>query len=573
MPQRLVLSRLMQFHRYMGVDEFARELDRLHAFRGRNVGTGLLELLEGQGLLIPRLRIRYPDPVARRFWLMAHEHWAPRELRHPIEPDGPRWDSAIELDEALYRWRNSIVYGPSINPLDDPAARFSEFIQHPSAATFETWLDMRVDISNDVETTLFDGMNVETYYSTWQILLAAEMADAGVHIRINLGDETIGRRAIEALEEGRLPEGSGPSFNFTPFHAARGFAKHQPALDAVVWFAEERWRVLSDIIKGQGGGRFRLSPAQSAQYEQETVALAATAVGRFNVSIDHLVSTIRFLSERWSEWKREGRPLIVDAYQAFLRKAVVLARQAGDMKFAELRDRVGRVGGWFKPALDVIWPDWSAQEKERVHLTLKASLTKKSSTGVSEADITAFVDFLASQGQEAFFWRLRSFEEHALRGNEFAIEGMKSDVQELSVVVEHIAAALGGTGTQLFQKFRQLWRDPQVLHLLDRNDVSNLRKQFTLPENWAAQKAAFQALRGEPGGEVVADLVAAHRIRASVHNALPEDDHFELESFFVGLMRAALLTFLEVRRTDGTISVPAADTQDPAYPSQTVEVP
>lgn len=538
----------MQFHRHMATDAFARELDALHAFHGRSVGAGLLEYLEEQGLLFPRLRIRYPDPVARRFWLMAHEHWGPRELRHPIEPDGPRWDAAIELDGALYRWRNSIAYGPSINPLDDPAPRFSEFIQNPSAAAFEPWLDMRVDVSNDVETTLFDGINVETYYSTWQVLLAAELADAGVHIRINLGDEAVFRRAFEALEAGRLPEGSGPSYNFTPVHAARGFTAHQATLDAVAWFAEERWRVLSDIIKGQGGGRFRLSPAQSAQYEQETFALSAAAVGRFHVDIDHLVAAIRFLAERWSEWKREGRSLITDAYEAVLAKAVVLARLVGDMKFAELRDRIGPVGGWFKPALDIIWPDWAAQEKERVHLTLKASLTTAGSTAVSEDDITAFVDFLAKEGQEAFFWRLRSFEEHALRGNEFAIEGMKSDVQGLSVVVEHIAAALGGTGTQLFQKFRQLWKDPQVLSLLDRKDVSDLRKQFTLPTNWAAQKAAFQALRAEPGGEIVADLVAAHRIRASVHEALPEDDHFELESFFVGLMRAALLTFLQVRR-------------------------
>jgi hypothetical protein len=536
----------MQFHRYMATDAFARELDALHAFHGRSVGAGLLEYLEEQGLLFPRLRIRYPDPVARRFWLMAHEHWGPRELRHPVEPDGPRWDAAIELDGALYRWRNSIAYGPSINLLDDPAPRFSEFIQNPSAATFEAWLDMRVDVSNDVETTLFDGTNIETYYSTWQVLLASELADAGVHIRINLGDEAIRRRTIEALEAGRLPEGSGPSLNFTPVHAARGFAEHQPALDAVVWFAEERWRVLSDIIKGQGGGRFRLNPAQSAQYEQETFALSAAAVGRFNVDTHHLVAAIRFLAERWSEWKREGRSLITDAYESVLAKAVVLARLVGDMKFAELRDRIGRVGGWFKPALDVIWPDWAAEEKERVHLTLKASLATVGSTGVSDADITAFVDFLAKEGQEAFFWRLRSFEEHSLRGNEFAIEGMKSDVQGLSVVIEHIAAALGGTGTQLFQKFRQLWKDPQVLRLLDRSDVTDLRKQYTLPINWATQKAAFQALRAEPGGEIVADLVAAHRIRASVHEALPEDDHFELQAFFVGLMRAALLTFLQV---------------------------
>ena len=559
----------MQFHRYMSADEFARELDSLHAFRGTSVGAGLLESLEAEGLLLPRIRVRYPDPIARRFWLLAHEHWGARELQNRVEPDGPRWDAAIELDKALHRWRNSIAYGPSTNPLDDPAPRFSEFIQHPSAMTFERWQDMRVDVSNDVEKTLFDGFNVETYYSTWQILLAAEVADAGIHIRINLGSETIGQSAFEALQAGRLPEGSGYSFNLMPVHAARGFAKHHEALDAVVWFAEERWRVLSDIIKGQGG-RFRLSPSQSAQYEQETLALAAKAAERYYVTIDLLVAAIRFFAERWSDWNSEGRALIADAYQSFLENAVVLARVVGAMKFAELRDRVGSVGGWFKPALDVIWPDWSAQEKERVELTLKSALTGQHATGISEADIAAFVEFLTKEGQEAFFWRLKSFEEHALRGNEFAIEGMKSDVQGMAVVVEHIAAVLGGTQMQLYQKFRQLWRDPQVLHLLNRSDVSNLLKQHTLPQNWAAQKAAFQALRGEPGGEIVADLAAAHRIRASVHEILPEDDHFALESLFTGLMRTALLTFLEVRRGSGAA---VTNAQGPAHLTQAAGVP
>lgn len=330
-----MVSGVMQFHRYMATDAFANELNSLHAFHGRRVRSDLLEYLEQQGLLIPRMRLRYPDPVARRFWLMAHEHWGPRQLRHPTEPDGPRWDAAVELDEAIYRWRNSLAYGPSVNPLDDPAPRFSEFIQRPSGMTFEAWPDRRVDVSNDVETNMFDGINVETYYSTWQVLLAAEVADAGVHLRINLGDEATFRRAMEAMDAGRLPEGSGPSYDFTPFHAARGFAEHQAALDAVVWFAEERWRVLSDIIKGQGGGRFRLSPAQSAQYEQETVALAAAAVGRCSANLYQLVAAIRFLAERWSEWKREGRPLIADAY---------LPEQARD-RVAARRGRQCRASG------------------------------------------------------------------------------------------------------------------------------------------------------------------------------------------------------------------------------------
>jgi hypothetical protein len=39
----------------------------------------------------------------------------------------------------------------------------------------------------------------------------------------------------------------------------------------------------------------------------------------------------------------------------------------------------------------------------------------------------------------------------------------------------------------------------------------------------------------------------AHRIRGGVHTFLPEDDQLELEALFTGLMRAALLTFIEAR--------------------------
>src|ERR1700730_12256361 len=102
----------MQFQRFMTASEFVRELDSLRAFGGHNVGTGLLESLEAARLLFPRIRLCYSDPIARRFWLLTHEHM-PRQLIHPVESDGARWDAAIDFDEAMHRWEKSIVYGPS----------------------------------------------------------------------------------------------------------------------------------------------------------------------------------------------------------------------------------------------------------------------------------------------------------------------------------------------------------------------------------------------------------------------------------------------------------------------------
>jgi hypothetical protein len=544
----------MQFSRFMTADEFLSELGALRVFRNEYVGAGLLESLEAAELLFPRARIHYPDPVARRFWLMTHEQ-PPRNLRLPIEPDGPRWDAALEFDRALHRWQNWIAYGSSAGPLDDPALRFSEFIECPSGISFVPRLDRRVDVSNDVEDTLFDDKNIDDRYSTWQLLLAAEQADAGIRLRMNLAGDEVFRGAHAALQEGRIPEGVGYSFNFMPVHAARDFETHENTLDAVVWFTEERWRALSSIIKGQGG-RFRLNSAQSSQYEQECQNLAMAAAQRHSVNADDLIELIRCFSKRWSDWNREGRPLIADAYKEFLESAVILARRVGRLTFAEVRDRVGAVGGWFKPALDLIWPDWAQQEKERASLTLRSNLATKAGTS-TDGDIASFVDFLASEGLEAFFWRLRSFEDHALRGNEFAIEGMKSDIQGMAVVVEHVAATLGATETQLYEKYKQLWRAPDVLSILRRGDVAPLARQSRLAEDWPALKAKIDSLRNEPGGEIAADLVMAHRIRGGVHTILPEDDHFELEALFTGLMRAALLSFMEVRRP-----VPLVETMD-----------
>lgn len=521
-------------------------LVRVRVFRDEYVGATLLEALEQARLLFPRIRIHYPDPIARRFWVMMHEE-QPRRLRHPIEPDGPSWDAAVDFDKALHRWQNWIAYGLSTSPLDEPEARFLQFIERPSEQKFVPRLDRRVDISNDIEETLFDDSNVEDRYSTWQVLLAAEQVDAGIHIRVNLDESGAFRSTDEVLREGRLPEGVRYAFNFMPVHAARDFRTHEKGLDAVVWFAEERWRALSNIIKGKGG-RFRLSPEQSQQYEEASETAAQEAASRFSVSLDDLVALIRCFAKRWSDWNRNGRPLVAGAYKEFLGYCVLLTRRIGALSFAELRDRVGAAGGGRnKPVLDAIWPDWTAQEKERVSLTLQSEFTGKSAT-VTQADISAFVDFLSNEGLEAFFWRLRSFEEHALCGNEFAIGGMKSDVEGMAVVVEHAAAALGATETQLFKKYRQLWRDPEVAAILKRGDVDQLMRQIRLAEDWPALKARIDALRSEAGGAIAADLVMAHRVRAGVHRILPEDDHFELEALFVGLMRAALMTFVEARR-------------------------
>lgn len=544
----------VDFSRYLNPSQFAHELGTLHAYRGAYMGDGLLESLENARLVIPLIRIRYPAPIARRLWLENHDG---RTLLHAIEPDSDRLDAAIDLANALYRWQHFSAYGLSAHPLDDPDPRFAEFIQYPAKLVFEPWQDMRTDVSNNLEPVLYDSQGVVTYYSSWQILLAAEVSDAGVHFRIDLANRDVAETAIKTLHDGNIPA-DAYTLNLLPVHAVRGFIENESALNALVWFAEESNRALSDILRNQGGGRFRLNDSQNASYEQARSDAADAAALRYQIGVDELIALCRFLSERWEDWNGGGRPLIAGAYKAFLAQAVQMTRRVGKLTFQEISGRVGHPGGWHEPILDKVWPNWSEQEKKRVRSTLKSSITSQNVGGVDDADIDAFVNFLAQNGLEAFFWRFKSFEDHAFRGNEFALEGMKSDLQGMSVAVEHVAAALGATETQLYEKFKQLWRDPDVLAFLKRGDVSALARQARLLHDWPALKAKIEALRHEKGGKATADLVMAHRIRGGVHTLLPEDDQFELESLFVTLMRAAVLTFVEAQKAKALPQAPTA---------------
>ncbi len=538
----------MEFRRYMRVNEFARAVSALGLMRGGHVGDHLLEAWDALGVLKPRIRLRWPDTIARRIWKETHEH-IPCQMKLPVEPDGAAWETAIELDDALHRWQRPHVYELSTHPLDEPAPKFAPFIEYPHTLPFQRWLERRVDVSNDVYETLYDDVNVSDYYSGWQILLAAEIADAGIHIPLNLSDEAVFREAEEAMKGGCMPPKASYSFNLMPVHARRDFTRHEAALDAIVWFSEERLRVLSAIKVEDGRRRFRLSDEQLEHYETRSRELAAEAWCRFRIDGDALVAAMRFLAEYWSAWNRLGRPLVASAYKDTLSGAVILARYFDGTTFSQLKVRVGNVGGWFKPIFDVIWPDWAEDEQERARLTLKGIMRSlpDHAPRVTEQEIDGFVSFLATNGLEAFFWRLRSFEEHDLRGNEFASQGMRSDIQGMAIVVEHLTRTLGAKGEQIYDGFKSLW-GPEIARSLARSDVTDLARNGRYKTDWALFKRDVAALRGTEQGELLADLVTAQRLRGAVHEMLPEDDHLELEALFVGLMRAAVYTYAEVKR-------------------------
>ena len=533
----------LKVRRYLNANEFTSDLKQLRAFRGTIVGDGLLEALESDGLIRPKLRLRWPDPIARRRWLEKNDEV--NSLHESIEPDGARWDAANSLDQAL-RGHVFHVYRDTPHPFDDPDPAFAEFLQTTQDQEFLPHRDRKVSVANDRYPKLYHPGNVRDFYSGWQVLAAAEVADMGVHILTNMSDPQTAEGVRLAIHDKRLPDGYLHE-SFKPNYATRGFREHEAALDAIVWSIEEANSALTRILRHQGDGRVSLTDEQARNYREARANAAHSGVQRYGVDRVGMIAVCQFLAGRWSDWNSEGRPTIADAYKIYLASAVSVLQMTSDMTFEAIKDAVGHQGTSFKPTLDAVWPDWADDQKERVVRTLQVSVAKDGPGALSSDEIVAFADFVEKKYHDAIFLRLESFEHHAFEEVDEPMAGMASDLQGMAVAVEHAVRSMGGTKRQLFQMFLELWKDPTVSKLLKQNKT--LAEQKRKPCQWFALKTEIDRLRSTgPAEAVAADLIMAHRLRGAVHYRLPEQDQFELEKLFVVLLRAAAMTHAHVQR-------------------------
>lgn len=513
--------------RFRRARDFLSDLAKLKAFRGQYAGAALLESLEELGLLRPRIRLTWPDPVARRIWLETHE-WA-KELHDPVEPDGPRLDAAADLWNALQDagFRSITAKG---HPFDAPKPEWLEFLQEPDQQSFTPHVQRRVRVSSDESPDLHDNDNVQDFYSSWQLLVAAEVADIGIHIRINMADDNVAARVRDDIRSGRWPGGCATEA-FTPARALRVFKTHKSFLDAIEWAREEERDRTFRLLQGLGGGRIVLNEEQIAARDEICRSVAEEACARFHVGADDLIRGCTFLAGRWHEWHLEGRPLIAGAYKTFLAEAIRLLQVKFHLSFDAINEAVGFQGSTMRRTLEIIWPDWDAEQIDRLTRTLR-------SPDLPEGQLREFGRFLRENYQDAIFHRLQSFERHAFEYGHARIAGMQSDLQGMSVAVEQVIRALGGQGNQLSKMFRDLWKGTEVGRILKKHKTL-LERGLPL-EDLLDEIDALREVGGEH--EVAADLILAARARGAVHHALGIENQLELEKLLVRVLRAAALT-------------------------------
>ena len=330
--------------------------------------------------------------------------------------------------------------------------------------------------------------------------------------------------------------------SFDPARAIRGFSKHEQALDAIVWFTEEAQRGELYATQRDHGRRILLETERN-EIMRTRVWAAEEAQRRHDVKLDDLLAAISFLAERWSYWQSLERPAVTRAYKSILFHAVRLTCLIGDLSYKQLRDQIGRVGGWFKPILDVIWRDWKEEQRARARATL-LSFNRDDAilpADVTEALIDEFLSFLEDRNLHSFYWRLSSFNHHTFKGNDYALEAMRADLQGMALVVEHLAEALGAEETQLYEKFKKLWaEDRAVLKCLKNNEFRKAggSRNRGIDLDWHKEKQEQSEAHS-----IAADLAIAYAVRGGAHRPICEDNPFMLERMMLIILRAAVKTF------------------------------
>lgn len=506
----------------------------------------ILEHLEAQRILVPRMRLRYPDAIERRWFAAGKPGWRPVGER---EPDGPRWRAARALEAARQSmrlpWRDDPLV--RVDPLDDPREEWRQFIQFPQRRRFTPWQDFRVRVDGREGEPRWHARTVVTYYSSWQLLLFLECHD--------MGTAFVGNTEGWDWMSGSIPnDWRGGGIDFDPIRTLRSFRKFERALDAVVWFSEEDAHNDGYVLRDAQGRRL-IEEHELLEMDRRSTELARRCRRRFRVSYPQMVELAKFLCGRWGHWDRVGYSNHAKAYKRFLGETIGLARHLRDVPIERLIADVGRVTGHFKPTLRVIFRDWALEWREDAERILIGFSRPGAilEADFDQAEVNGLLDLVEANDLLEFYWRWKSLNERAFSGDSNRLAGMRSDLQGMALSVEHLVdAMLAGKvkhpRQQLFEKFKQLWPAStevgKLLRSAEYRRIASERGRIDL--DWHIARGSGW----DPIG-IASDLAISHAIRGNAHSRIDEPNQLRLERMSVILLRAVMHAFRRSRTMPG----------------------
>jgi hypothetical protein len=482
---------------------------------------GLLEFFERQRIVVPVVRVRWPDSMVLEARDVVAEPAPTRDER----------DATQALSDALRLWRRFDADPELTHPfeLGSQVPGATLITTDVASQTFINWTDFRTNIRGADQDPLCVTDGVDTYYHDWQVLLVADALKMGVHLIF----DTRRPELLKLATSGRLTDiPEDVTYGTVSFEGPRGLTK---GLEWARWFDAAakveavRSRKLAALARGHHGHVFTLEGTELADFNAVQKRSAERALAAIAATRDHARSFLIYLCERWDEWSRRGWSEVAGEYKRQIGFALRMAMHAFDTDFGALAVEVGRATGHFANTLDVIFPDWKQDARDQAELSLKHSVVAKAPTAeaalvLDDAAITDLLDWLERNDQWKVHLSIEAILKHQFSASPVDHSAVAKEVESLSATFEHLTNALldeagvSPSGT-LMKKVQAFWNTSTEVHGI-------LMTQFALVGTKLASRAdrlaAIAALMPTgPNIDVARTILAAVLYRNDgLHNGM-----------------------------------------------------
>ncbi len=404
-----------------------------------------MEFFEREGLLTPVRRLRFPDEILRR---LASDRPEDVSIAGPVEPDGPRLDAAITLLNGIDCWSDARIYGESDHVLDTLADAHRPFIQTDfSPAAFTPWQNLRVHLYDTDRGPIYSSAahDMPAFYHYWQIFWLAAILRSGVHIWFPLDDENLFMEIMrgDVLSCAGLRGRTSQVINLGAYHELQALREYEAYFELVGYFEAYTHNALQAYQSERNQhGRIPARPWQ--RYLRRKREIARETLARSSLDESALIAFIGKQCEWWDTAQRAGPAALADEYKRNIRSSIIFLRAATGIEPQDIVQRVGQRAGHFRQTLEVVFQNWTEEQRELTIGSLKrwadVSLASLPSPfPVSEAELNDFCDWLEDRGLYQYYWHFRRLVDLRSRDDPVYHAAASAEVVGLATLCELIA--------------------------------------------------------------------------------------------------------------------------------------
>jgi hypothetical protein len=398
----------------------------------------LLEFLERERIILPVARVRWPTAI-----VIEARGGGPSP-----PPSEEERRQASTLADAFRHWNRYDADPNLVHPLDQTDRPGTDLIRKDVAGCpFESWESFQTNIRPDGQDPLYVPDAVDTYYHDWQVLLVADALDMGVRVIFDTRRPELMMLALQG-DIRNLPD--DVAWREVSFQGPRGLTQGLQwarFFDASARVESIRTRKLNAISRLHQAASFTLTAPEQDELNATHKRAAEEALAAIGATSTEIRAFLTYLCERWNDWAERGRHEMAAEYRRQIALAARMVMRAQNRDFSALAKDLGRVTGHFENTLDVIFPDWAKEAREKAELSLKHAVVAKAATAdanltLNESDVPSVLDWL----ERINLWKVHlSIETILVRqfnGSLVDHAALAKEVESMSTTFEHVVNAL-----------------------------------------------------------------------------------------------------------------------------------